>query len=203
MLHARVDRWIQAAGGRGRRSDNLIAGLIPRAQGVSDLEMAQALAERDLAMEERARALAIAAIESEAEWVKQCGSMPTAAGSRVRWLREISTVAAYRDRWHVSAQGPIDDRSQVASAEQMRERGRARVVAERAAVIGRDPHVHRTDSVSIPQMKVGPDVDLVSSRNAAKFLAVRIEKPFLSGLIRDPPWPTGRPWGSRCADPGG
>ena len=160
VLQTRVDRWVQVAAGRHGSSDNLIVGLIPKAQGVTDIDLAKGLAERELAMEQRARALAIAAIESEAEWVKQCGSMPTAAGSRVRWSREISTVAAYRDRWHVSAQGPIDDRSQVASAEQMRQRGRARVAAERAAVIGRDPHVHRTDSVSIPQMKVGPDVDL-------------------------------------------
>ena len=52
VLHGRVERWTQAASGRNRRADNLIAGLIPRAQGVSDPEMAQALAERDQAMED-------------------------------------------------------------------------------------------------------------------------------------------------------
>ena len=56
VLHGRVDRWTQAASGlRRRTAGNLIAGLIPRVQGVTDPEMAQALAERDHAMEERAR----------------------------------------------------------------------------------------------------------------------------------------------------
>ena len=54
VLHGRVDRWTQAAGGRRRMAENLIAGLIPRAQGVTDPEMAEALAERDAAMQERA-----------------------------------------------------------------------------------------------------------------------------------------------------
>ena len=43
VLHSRVERWTQAAGGRNRKADNLIAGLIPRAQRVSDPELAQAL----------------------------------------------------------------------------------------------------------------------------------------------------------------
>ena len=67
VLHGRVERWTEAAGGRGRRTDNLIAGLIPRAQRVSDPEMAQALAERDQAMEERARTLADQAVEIRRE----------------------------------------------------------------------------------------------------------------------------------------
>ena len=68
VLHGRVERWTQAAGGRNRRADNLIAGLIPRAQGVSDPEMAQALAERDQAMEERARTLAEQAVGTVDSW---------------------------------------------------------------------------------------------------------------------------------------
>ena len=47
VLRSRVDRWAEAAGGRRRTAGNLIAGLIPRVQGVRDPEMAQALAERD------------------------------------------------------------------------------------------------------------------------------------------------------------
>ena len=35
VLHGRVDRWSHAAGGRRRHTGHLIAGLIPRAQGVS------------------------------------------------------------------------------------------------------------------------------------------------------------------------
>jgi conjugative relaxase-like TrwC/TraI family protein len=40
VLHGRVERWTQVAGSRSRRADDLIAGLIPRAQGVSNPEMA-------------------------------------------------------------------------------------------------------------------------------------------------------------------
>ena len=47
VLHSRVDRWSDAAGGRRRHTGQLIAGLIPRAQGVTDPDMARALAERD------------------------------------------------------------------------------------------------------------------------------------------------------------
>jgi hypothetical protein len=58
VLHSRVDRWSHAAGSRRRHTGQLIAGLIPRAQGVRDPDMARALAERDQAMERRARSLA-------------------------------------------------------------------------------------------------------------------------------------------------
>ena len=46
----------------GTETDNLIAGLIPRIQRVSDPELAQALVERDQAMEGRARTLADQAV---------------------------------------------------------------------------------------------------------------------------------------------
>ena len=72
VLHGRVERWTQAAGGRRQRTaGNFIAGLIPRARGVSDPELAQALAERDQAMEDRARTLAEEAIKSGHSWVQR------------------------------------------------------------------------------------------------------------------------------------
>ena len=54
VLHGRVHRWIQAASGRRRGADHLIAGLIPRVRGVNDPDMARALTEREHAMERRA-----------------------------------------------------------------------------------------------------------------------------------------------------
>jgi hypothetical protein len=107
-LHGRVERWTRAAGGRSRVG--VIAGLIPRAQGVSDPEMARALAERDLAMEQRARALAEQAVKSGEPWVEGFGTPPATPAHRERWLREVSTVAAYRDRWHISGQSPLGER---------------------------------------------------------------------------------------------
>ena len=109
VLHSRVNRWTQAAGGRRRRTaGNLISGLIPRVQGVRDPEMAQALAERDHTMEERTRVVAVQGIESGQAWAAALGTVPDDPARRARWVREVSTVAAYRDRWHITEDQTID-----------------------------------------------------------------------------------------------
>jgi hypothetical protein len=46
VLHGRVDRWSEATGTGRQVPGNYIAGLVERAQGVSDPEMVQALTER-------------------------------------------------------------------------------------------------------------------------------------------------------------
>ena len=125
VLHGRMERWTQVAAGRSRRADNLIAGLIPRAQGVNDPEMARALAERDQAMEGRARTLADRAVETGESWVQRLGTPPAATGRRERWIREVSTVAAYRDRWHISGQSALGKQGDVSSIEQTGQRQRA------------------------------------------------------------------------------
>ena len=106
VLHARVDRWMRAASGRRRGADHLIAGLIPRVRGVTDPDMARALTEREQAMELRARTLANQAIEAGHGWVQRLGPAPDHPGHRARWLREVSTIAAYRDRWHITGPAP-------------------------------------------------------------------------------------------------
>ena len=135
VLHARVDRWMQAASGRRRGADHLIAGLIPRVRGVTDPDMARALTERDQAMEGRARTLANQAIEAGHGWVQRLGPAPEDPGHRARWLREVSTIAAYRDRWHITGPAPIGDRNEVESTEQMSQFRRALAAAEHARAI--------------------------------------------------------------------
>jgi hypothetical protein len=135
VLHGRVERWTQAASGRNRRADNLIAGLIPRAQHVSDPEMAQALAERDRAMEERARTLADRAIENGEGWVRYFGTPPAAPARRENWMRALSTVAAYRDRWHITGPSVLGEQGDMSSIEQTDQRQRAHVAAARAIAI--------------------------------------------------------------------
>ncbi len=132
VLHGRVERWTEAAGGRGRRTDNLIAGLIPRAQRVSDPEMAQALSERDQAMEERARTLADQAVGTGERWVQRLGAPPPTPARRERWIREVSTVAAYRDRWHITGQSVLGKHGDASSIEQKGQYQRAMAAAERA-----------------------------------------------------------------------
>ena len=77
VLHGRIERWSHAAGGRRRHTGHLIAGLIPRAQGVTDPDMARALAERDQAMEQRALSLAEEAITARHRWLRPLGAPPS------------------------------------------------------------------------------------------------------------------------------
>jgi hypothetical protein len=135
VLHGRVHRWTNAAGGRRRHTGHLIAGLIPRAQGVTDPDMARALAERDQAMEQRALSLAEEAITARHRWLRQLGAPPSGSTQRERWLREVSTVAAYRDRWHIEGQPPLGAAPDREDLEQMSQRKRALAAGERAKAI--------------------------------------------------------------------
>jgi conjugative relaxase-like TrwC/TraI family protein len=132
VLHSRVDRWSNAAGGRRRHTEHLIAGPIPRAQGVTDPDMARALAERDHAMEERSRGLAQEAITARHSWVRALGDPPSESPQRERWLREVSTVAAYRDCWHIEGRRPLGAAPDRENLEQTAQRRRARAAGERA-----------------------------------------------------------------------
>jgi hypothetical protein len=160
VLHSRVDRWAHAAGGRRRIAGNLIVGLMPRAQGVTEPEMAQALAERDIAMQERALTLAAQAIEAGAGWVQRLGPAPSTPGSRERWLRELSTVAAYRDRWHITEQRSIGAKSDVGSTEQMSQRQRALAAAGRAVAISHDAYGEQASPAWEPQIEAVRGVEL-------------------------------------------
>jgi conjugative relaxase-like TrwC/TraI family protein len=135
VLHGRVERWTEAAGGRSRRTDNLIVGLIPRAQRVSDPEMAHALAERDQAMEKRARTLADQAVGTGESWVQRLGTPPATPARRERWIREVSIVAAYRDRWHITGQSAVGNQGDASSIEQTGQRQRALAAAARATAL--------------------------------------------------------------------
>ena len=135
VLHGRVDRWSHAAGGRRRHTGHLIAGLIPRAQGVTDPDMARALAERDHAMEQRALLVGEEAIAARHSWLRPLGAPPSEPAQRERWLREVSTVAAYRDRWHIEGQRPLGAAPDREDLEQTAQRKRALAAGERARAI--------------------------------------------------------------------
>jgi len=156
VLHGRVDRWTQAAGGRNRQADNLIAGLIPRIQRVSDPEVAHALIERDQAMEGRARSLADQAVESGESWIQRLGTPPASPARRERWIREVSTIAAYRDRWHLSGQNPVGKLGNTISIEQTSQRQRALAAADRATALSR---VESNQSRTIGSAEIQAHVD--------------------------------------------
>jgi hypothetical protein len=138
VLHSRVDRWSEAAGGRRRHTGQLIAGLIPRAQGVTDPDMARALTDRDHAMELRALSLALEAIARGDSWVR---------------LREVSTVAAYQDRWNVEGRQPLGVKPDLEDLEQTAQRKRALAAGERATAIGAGTRT--VDQQVIPGFEVG------------------------------------------------
>jgi hypothetical protein len=138
VIHSRVDRWTRAAGGRRRHSEYLIAGLIPRARGVTDPDMARALAERGEAMEQRCRGLAEEAITARRSWVRVLGDPPSESPQWERWLRETSTVAAYRDRWHIEGRRPLGAAPNRKNLEQTDQRKRALAAGVRAKAISTD-----------------------------------------------------------------
>jgi hypothetical protein len=157
---AGVDRWTRAAGGRRRNSDDYVAGLIPRARGITDPEMARALAERDQVMEARARVVAIQAIESGQPWAKALGTIPENPARRARWVREVSTVAAYRDRWHITGNETIGSAVDGVSSEQAIQRRLAEGAASRARAVSEGARRGQQRDDHDPQMGVERGVEL-------------------------------------------
>jgi hypothetical protein len=104
VLHGRVDQWTAAAP-RNNRDPELVAGLVPRALGVTDPDMARALHEREVAMAHRARELAEAAVQRGEPWALSLGPPPSEPARRETWWQVVSTVAAYHERWHIEADG--------------------------------------------------------------------------------------------------
>jgi hypothetical protein len=102
-------------------------------------EMSAALGARQAQMESRAMALADKAVEADEPWLKRLGTPPKADAARGRWLDEVRTVAAYRDRYQVDTPSALDEpRSEAqkldaAHAQQAIRRARAIAQQEQAA----------------------------------------------------------------------
>jgi conjugative relaxase-like TrwC/TraI family protein len=142
VLHYRVDRYVEAAGYGLGTASNLVAGLIPRVENVDDPDLARALEERDAAMEHRAMTGAQNAVARDEEWVLALGRTPTDAAARNGWLRYVSTVAAYRERWSIDDDAPLGREPKVDASEQIAHyrravaaAGSARRVAEGSSAV--------------------------------------------------------------------
>jgi hypothetical protein len=122
--------------------------------------MARALAERDRAMQARARVVAIDALESGQPWAKALGAIPEDPERRARWVHEILTVAAYRDRWHITRSETIGRAVDGVSTEQAVQRRLAESAALRARAVsdGARRGPQRYDRA--PQMGVERGVEL-------------------------------------------
>jgi hypothetical protein len=80
--------------------------------------------------------------------------------SRARWVHEVSTVAAYRERWHISGQRDIGSQSDVGSTEQMEQRQRAQIASERAVALVREPNGKESSMDWEPNSEVVREVEL-------------------------------------------
>lgn len=139
VLISRLRRVARPERGKRPRQPKYIAGLIPLTQGPMSPEMSEALAARQALMEARATALADKAVEADAPWLTRLGTPPKAAAARGRWLDQVRTVAAYRDRYQVDTSSTLDEprtegqRLDAAHAQQAIRRARVIVQQTQAA----------------------------------------------------------------------
>jgi hypothetical protein len=109
LLRARVQRWEKVAGGQWRPRQDLVAGLVPRARGIDDPDLAKAVREREDAIAQRALGLAEHAVRNGTAWAQPFGPPPTAPAVAKAWWDRLAVVAAYRDRWRVTGPGILGD----------------------------------------------------------------------------------------------
>ncbi len=137
VLISRLQKAAQPTKSKRRPSPKLVVGLIPVADGPMSPEMAKVLGELADLMEGRAMTLAERAVENKASWLKRLGTPPTTATTRRRWLREVRTVAAYRDRYKVEGRralgAPANEAQKLDAARAEQAIRRARAIAEDAA----------------------------------------------------------------------
>jgi hypothetical protein len=108
-----------------------VTGLFPRPTGIVDPDVVSALSDRADAIEQRARRLAEIAIEHGDAWVQEFGDAPKAAELYEQWVLEVSTGAAYLDRWGIDNPDTIVDGTTV-SHEQETQRSRVQSAVQRA-----------------------------------------------------------------------
>jgi hypothetical protein len=157
VLHGRVDRWIKAASQtRWSSASNLIAGLIPAALNITDPDMRRALDERADAMERRARMLAEKAVRRGEPWARKLGTPPTDPPRREAWIRELATIAAYRDRSNATGRSIIPGKD-AGSIERLGHARRAQAAVDRALAMTRNNPVPIAgdDGLEIGTVQVG------------------------------------------------
>ena len=157
VIRDRVDRWAQDGGSRRQAGSGLIAGLIPRAVGVTDTDMARGLHERAEALQRRARELAARAIDQNPLWLRQLGARPSDPLSRERWLEAVKTIAAYRERWNIDGDPrPLGSKATARSIEALNQHRLAQAAFNMAM---RLTHATRTQRPEVIPVAVGLTTD--------------------------------------------
>ena len=157
VIRDRIERWADANGSRRRTGSGLIAGLIPRAVGVTDTDMARGLQERAGALQRRARELAERAIDQNPLWLRQLGVRPSDPLAAERWLEAVQTIAAYRERWSINDDPrPLGSKATARSIEALNERRLAQAAVDMAM---RVTHAAGTQRPEVTSVAVGPTVN--------------------------------------------
>jgi hypothetical protein len=160
VLRARVQRWERATGGNRAARQDLVAGLVPRAAGIDDQDLAKAVREREEAMERRAHDLAEHAVQTSAPWARPFGPPPTSSAVAKAWWDRLSVVAAYRDRWCITSSSILGEDGDVGSVRQAAHRARARRSGQEAARLAGLAPQSVAPVQGAPSPGIEPEVDL-------------------------------------------
>lgn len=133
VLRHRLQRATTSqTGASQKRAPRLVAGLIPRAVGVTDPDMRRGLTERERLITERAQHLARTALTEQHPWTAALGDAPTGRTKAV-WLRQAETIAAYRDKYQITDPRPLG--GEPATVTQRIDAARANAALERARTL--------------------------------------------------------------------
>jgi hypothetical protein len=160
VLRARLQRWERLAGGQWRPRQDLVAGLVPRASGIDDPDLARAVGEREEAITKRALGLAEHAVRGGAAWAKPFGPPPAVPVVAQAWWDRLAVVAAYRDRWRISTPSILGELNGIGSLSQAAHRARAQRAGQEAArLAGLAPQTATpVDGGVSPQPEAGVDL---------------------------------------------
>ena len=89
--------------------------------------------ERAELIELQAQTMAQAHIDASSPWLKRLGEEPADDVARQSWVREVATVAAYRDRYGINTRSLLGD--EPTNDAQRRDAGRAEQAVRRARAI--------------------------------------------------------------------
>jgi conjugative relaxase-like TrwC/TraI family protein len=131
VLHYRIGRYVTGVGYPTPPATELVTGLFPRPTSIIDPDVVSALSDRADAIEQRARRLAEIAIEHGDAWVQEFGDAPEEGQLYEQWVLEVSTGAAYLDRWGIDNPATIVDDATV-SHERETQRSRVLSAVQRA-----------------------------------------------------------------------
>ena len=152
VLHHRVAMATArpAGSGRTRKTPRLIVGLIPEATGTMDDDMRQSLNERRDLIEARADAALGRALNEAAPWTAELGPQPTNARKLATWQRSARVVAAYRDRYQVTADTALGTQAENVAQKVDAARARAALdAAHRATSVAERTDASRRTSRSV------------------------------------------------------